>query len=89
MATITITQVYLEQATAPNGPPINQYWNTNSAGEMSIDSTKITAVSYVWDTLGKTFIPGIIQIYLNGILQPIYSTNSYASIVAYMNPVTP
>jgi hypothetical protein len=53
---------------------------------MNIDPAQITAVSYVWDSVANNFIPGIIQIYLFGIITPIYSTNSYASVVAYMNP---
>lgn len=87
MASVAITQVYLMQATAPNtGTPINSYWNANSTAEMNIDPAQITAVSYVWDPVANNFIPGIIQIYLFGIVTPIYSTNSYASVVAYMNP---
>jgi hypothetical protein len=86
MASITITQVHLMQAKAPNtGQILNLYWNTTSTAEMSIDPTKIVGVSYVWDNLVDVFIPGIIQIYIFG-LGSVYSTNSYESIVAYMNP---
>lgn len=89
MASITITQVHLMQAKAPNtGQILNLYWNATSSAEMSIDPTKIVAVSYVWDNSVDRFIPGVIQIYLFG-LGSIYSSDSYESIVAYMNPVTP
>jgi hypothetical protein len=86
MASVTITQIQLEIATVPNSPaPLNLYWNSSSAAQISIDPTKIIAVGYVWDPTGKVYIPGIIQIYLSGPFN-IYSTASYESIVAYMNP---
>lgn len=88
MASITITQVQLETSTIA-GTPSSQYWTTNTEIDMSINPNNIIAVGYVFDTFQKHYISGIVQIYLFGIILPIYSSNSYASIVAYMNPTQP
>jgi|APGre2960657404_1045060.scaffolds.fasta_scaffold44950_4 hypothetical protein len=85
MASITITQVQLETGTSA-GVPSSQYWSPNTGIEMSINPDNIIAVGYVFDTFQKHYISGIIQIFLFGIAFPIYSSDSYASIVAYMNP---
>lgn len=86
MASVTITQVQLIQATSPSGNPSSLYWNTDSSSPMDIDPEQILGVSYVWDSIGKTYIAGLIQIYLTGVIQTIYSSDSYESVVAYMNP---
>ena len=88
MASVTITQVQL-QTEITAGVPSSQYWNTNTAIEMSINPDNIIGVGYVFDIYKQRYIAGLVQIYVFGIIMPIYSSNSYASIVAYMNPVTP
>ena len=85
MASVTITQVQLLTGITNNSPS-SLYWNTNTEKEMSIDPLSIVAVGYVFDTFQKNYIPGIVQIFFSGIMAPIYSSNSYESIVAYMNP---
>lgn len=85
MASITITQVQLETETSA-GVPSSQYWSSNTGIEMSINPDNIIAVGYVFDIYQKHYIPGLVQIYILGVMLPIYSSNSYASIVAYMNP---
>lgn len=89
MASVTITQVQLQSQTPTDATPTSLYWSTNTEIEMSINPNNIAAVGYVFDVALKTYVAGIIQIYLIGSMLPIYSTNSYASIVAYMNPVIP
>lgn len=86
MASVTITQVNLQQVSGPTGQPLNLYWNVLSSANMDIDPTKIVGVSYVWDPYAKVFVAGLVQIYLFG-QAVIYSSDSYESIVAYMNPV--
>lgn len=86
MATVTITQVQLAKATEPNGQVTNYYWNSNFVSPMSIDPTRISAVGFVWDSIAEVFIPGIIQIYIQGI-GTILSTNTYESIVLLLNPI--
>ena len=88
MASITITQVQL-QTKVENGLPTGQYWSPLSEKEASINPDNIVAVAYVYDIYLNHYIPGIIQIILAGALGPIYSSDSYASIVAYMNPILP
>jgi hypothetical protein len=88
MASITITQVQL-QTKFENGLPTNQYWTPFTEKEASINPDNIVAVAYVYDIYLNHYIPGIIQIILAGALGPIYSSDSYASIVAYMNPILP
>jgi len=88
MASITITQVQL-QTKITNGIASSQYWTTNTAIEASINPDNIIAVAYVYDIYLNHYIPGIIQIFLFGVVAPIYSSDSYASIVAYMNPILP
>lgn len=85
MASITITQVQLQTGTTA-GTPSSQYWSPNSAKEMSINPDNIIAVGYVFDIYQKIYIPGLIQIFLSGVMATIYSSDSYESIVAYMNP---
>jgi hypothetical protein len=86
MATVTITQVQLAKATEPNGQVTNYYWNSDFVSPMSIDPTRISAVGFVWDSIAEVFIPGIIQIYIQGI-GTILSTNTYESIVLLLNPI--
>jgi hypothetical protein len=86
MATVTITQVQLAKATEPDGRVTNYYWNTDFISPMSIDPTRISAVGFVWDSIAEVFIPGIIQIYIQGI-GTILSTNTYESIVLLLNPI--
>jgi hypothetical protein len=88
MACITITQVQL-QIGVTAGVPSSQYWTPDSESEMSINPDNIIGVGYVFDVYQKTYIAGIIQIYLFGVALPIYSSDSYESIVAYMNPTQP
>jgi len=88
MASITITQVQL-QTRLTNGLPSGQYWTTYTEKEASINPDNIVAVGYVFDIYLNHYIPGIIQIILSGVGAPIYSSDSYASIVAYMNPILP
>jgi len=88
MASITITQVQL-QTRLTNGLPSGQYWTTYTEKEASINPDNIIAVAYVYDIYLNHYIPGIIQIFLFGVVAPIYSSDSYASIVAYMNPILP
>lgn len=85
MASITITQVQL-QTKFENNVPTNQYWTAFTEKEASINPDNIVAVAYVFDIYLNHYIPGIIQIILSGVAAPIYSSDSYASIVAYMNP---
>lgn len=85
MASITITQVQLETSIIA-GTPSSQYWTPNTEIDMSINPNNIIAVGYVFDTFQKRYISGLIQIYILGITFPIYSSDSYASIEAYMNP---
>lgn len=85
MASITITQVQL-QTTYTSGIPSAQYWSTNTQIEISIVQDNIIGVGYVFDTFKNQYIPGLIQVFLFGIAFPIYSSDSYESIVAYMNP---
>jgi hypothetical protein len=87
MASVTLTQIQLRQGTSPNGQPLNLYWNVDSSAPISVDPTKIIAVAYAWDPIANTYIPGAIQVFSgNGFF---YSSDSYASVVDYMNPVTP
>jgi len=86
MATVTITQVQLAKATEPNGQVTNYYWNSDFVSPMSIDPTRISAVGFVWDSIAEVFIPGIIQIYIQG-FGTILSTNTYESIVLLLNPI--
>lgn len=88
MASITVTQVQL-QTGYTSGVISSQYWSPNTEIEISINPDNIIGVGYVFDTFQKLYIPGIIQIFLFGIAFPIYSTDSYESIVAYMNPTQP
>ena len=88
MASITITQVQL-QTKVENGLPTNQYWTPFTEKEASINPDNIVAVTYVFDIYANHYIPGIIQILLSGFPLPVYSSDSYASIVAYMNPILP
>lgn len=88
MASITITQVQLQTKFTSN-IPTSQYWTSVTKKEASIDPDSIIAVAYVYDIYLNQYIPGIIQILLSGFPLPIYSSDSYASIVAYMNPIIP
>jgi hypothetical protein len=88
MASITITQVQL-QTKVENGLPTGQYWTSLTEKEASINPDNIVAVAYVFDIYANHYIPGIIQILLSGFPLPVYSSDSYASIVAYMNPILP
>lgn len=85
MASVTITQVQL-QTTIINGIASSQYWSPNTQIEISINPNNIIAVGYVFDIYQNHYIPGLVQIYILGSTLPIYSSDSYASIVAYMNP---
>ena len=85
MASITITQVQLLTGTT-NNLPSSLYWNTTTETEMSINPDNIIGVGYVFDIYQKKYIPGLVQIYILGVMLPIYSSDTYASIVAYMNP---
>lgn len=85
MASITITQVQLLTGIT-NNVPSSLYWNTTTEIEISINPDNIIGVGYVFDSYQKVYVPGLVQIYILGITFPIYSSDSYASIVAYMNP---
>ena len=85
MASITITQVQL-QTGYTSGVPTSQYWRPTTEIEMSINPDNIIGVGHVYDILNNSYIAGIIQVYIFGVLTPIYSSDSYESIVAYMNP---
>jgi pyridoxine/pyridoxamine 5'-phosphate oxidase len=86
MASITITQVQLMQSIDPMGVPTGFYWSSDSAALMDINANQIAGVSYVWDNIANVYVSGIVQIYLTAIFQNIYSSNSYESIISYMNP---
>jgi hypothetical protein len=88
MASIIITQVQLKTK-VEKGLPTGQYWTPLTEKEASINPDNIIAVAYVYDIYLNHYIPGIIQIFLSGAILPIYSSDSYASIVAYMNPILP
>ncbi len=85
MANVTITQVQLTAETNNSNTPVNYYYSLASESNMYIDAINILSVGYVWDTVANAYISGIVQIYIAGIPTPIYSTNTYASIVTYMN----
>jgi hypothetical protein len=87
MASVTITQVQLQKQPGNNPAiPTSLYWSTTTEKQMSINPINILAVGYVWDVAENNYVPGLIQIFLLGYQTPIYSSNSYASIVAFMNP---
>ncbi len=81
MASITITQVQL-QTKFENGLPTNQYWTPFTEKEATINPDNIAGVAYVFDIYLNHYIPGIIQIFLSGVAVPVYSSDSYASVVA-------
>jgi hypothetical protein len=83
MASVTITQVQL-QTRIENGIPTGQYWTAFTEKDASINPDNIVAVTYVFDTYLNHYIPGIIQIFISGVIGPIYSSDSYSSIVALM-----
>lgn len=85
MANVTITQVQLIAETNNSNIPVNYYYSLASASNMYIDAINILSVGYVWDPVAHVYISGIVQMYIAGIPTPIYSTNTYASIVTYMN----
>jgi len=90
MASVTITQVQLQnQPGNIPGVQTSLYWSTSTEKEMSINPINILAVGYVWDAVANNYVLGLIQLYLLGYQTPIYSSDSYASIVAYMNPTQP
>ena len=81
MASVTLTQIQLIQAKSPAGPPINLYWNTDSASPIDIDPTKVVTVAYAWDPISFKYVPGAIQVSLaNGFT--FFSSDSYASVAA-------
>jgi hypothetical protein len=87
MASVTITQVQLQQQPGNSpGVPTSLYWSTDTQKPMSINPINIVAVGYVWDAVENDYVPGLVQIFLLGSVTVIYSSNSYASIVAFMNP---
>lgn len=86
MASVTITQVQLQQEIDSSRQSTSLYWSTSTRKEMSINPDNIIGVIYVFDPFQKRYVSGIIQILLSGTVFPIYSTDSYESIVAHMNP---
>ena len=88
MASITLTQIQLIQAKGPTGAPAGLYWNTDSDSPIDIDPTKIISVAYAWDVSTSLYGPGAIQVSLSNAFA-FFTSDSYASVVAYMNPIQP
>ncbi len=87
MASVTLTQIQLIQSKGPTGAPAGLYWNTDTDSPIDVDPTKIISVAYAWDVSTSKYVSGAIQVSLaNGFA--FFSSDSYESVVAYMNPVT-
>lgn len=82
MASIQLTQVYLTQTTPPTNPP-TMYMVEGSESFIAINPTSLSGVGTTYQSNGT--IIDVRQVYVAGSMLPIYVTDSYATIKAYID----
>ncbi len=82
MASIQLTQVYLTQTAPPTNPP-TMYMVEGSESLIAINPTSLSGVGTAYQSNGT--IIDVRQVYVAGSMQPIYVTDSYATVKAYID----
>ena len=82
MASIQLTQVYLTAATPATSPP-TLFIVQGSESFIAINPLSLDAVGPVYQQDGS--IINVRMIYVNGNFMPIYVTDSYATVKAYID----
>ncbi len=82
MASIQLTQVYLTSTTPATFPP-TLFIVQGSESFIAINPLSLDAVGPVYQQDGS--IINVRMIYLNGNFMPIYVTDSYATVKAYID----
>tara|TARA_R110000782_G_scaffold153783_1_gene246208 strand:- start:184 stop:438 length:255 start_codon:yes stop_codon:yes gene_type:complete len=82
MASIQLTQVYLIQ-TAPPTLPATMYVVEGSESFVAINPVALNAVGQMYQQNGS--IMDVRQVYITGSMLPIYVTDSYATVKAYID----
>jgi len=82
MASIQLTQVILLQS-LPAQSPNRTYVVTSSASPLAINPTSLAGVGSAYQADGS--IIDVRQIYITGSMLPLYVTDSYATIKAYID----
>ena len=82
MASIQLTQVILAQ-TAPATNPPTLYIVPGSESLLAINSTSLSGVGTAYQSNGT--IIDVRQVYVAGSMLPIYVTDSYATVKAYID----
>ena len=82
MASIQLTQVYLTPTTPATSPP-TLFIVQGSESFIAINPLSLDAVGPVYQQDGS--IINVRMIYVNGNFMPIYVTDSYATVKAYID----
>jgi hypothetical protein len=82
MAAIQLTQVFLTQ-TIPLTVPATMYIVEGSESLIAINPTSLFGVGTVYQSNGT--IIDVRQVYVAGSMLPIYVTDSYATVKAYID----
>jgi len=82
MAAIQLTQVFLAQ-TSPATSPLTLYVVEGSESFIAVNPLMLSAVGPVYQQNGS--IIDIRGVYVTGSNQPIYVTDSYATVKAYID----
>tara|TARA_R110000751_G_scaffold74865_2_gene151185 strand:+ start:944 stop:1198 length:255 start_codon:yes stop_codon:yes gene_type:complete len=82
MASIQLTQVYLTSTTPATSPP-TLFIVQGSESFIAINPLSLDAVGPVYQQDGS--LVNVRMIYVNGNFMPIYVTDSYATVKAYID----
>ena len=82
MVAIQLTQVFLTQTT-PQTAPATMYIVEGSESLIAINPTSLSGVGTAYQSNGT--IIDVRQVYVAGSMLPIYVTDSYATVKAYID----
>tara|TARA_B110000908_G_C10060222_1_gene360262 strand:- start:347 stop:604 length:258 start_codon:yes stop_codon:yes gene_type:complete len=85
MASIQLTQMTVTNS-VPATPPLFLFVVEGSENLIAINPAYIISVGVGYQSDGSV-IPNIRTVYLTGVFSPIYVTDSYATVKAYMDAV--